>query len=410
MIQKNPGNITSTQPVVFAEWQQRMRKIKWEVIFAKHLGLMCGIVLAVILVAGLWPFRSPKNDVTWLAGGNGLLFGRHATILSTGAFKAPSGPENAPCTIEIWLEPNSATASATILAFYAPDQHRQFSLRQSISDLALTSHLQAGRYRTRLVRFYVDDIFRWRKPVFITITANQGRTSVYIDGALAKVQPSFPLAASDFGGDLVIANSPTANDSWSGSLRGLAFYDQELAPAQVRQHYATWAENGRPTISENEHATALYLFDERAGRAIHNEVPSGVGLYIPERYRQLHEVFFEPFWREFTPNLDYCEDVLINIAGFIPVGWFFFAYFSLVRRIKRPALTTILLGFLISLTIESLQGFLPTRNSGTTDLMTNTLGTCVGVWLYRWNFWRILLGNIWAHLAGVSDPTQTASK
>jgi len=52
----------------------------------------------------------------------------------------------------------------------------------------------------------------------------------------------------------------------------------------------------------------------------------------------------------------YWKGVLKNIIGFIPLGSCFYAYFSLVRHCKRPALITIILGATISLTIEVLQG------------------------------------------------------
>jgi VanZ family protein len=402
MIQKKQVGSTFGRPRITSEIQKKIGQINWEVLRPKLLGVACRLVLGGLLVAGLWPFRSPRNQVTWFTGGNGLHFGRDGTILSSGKFKAANMPADAPCSLEIWFEPELTAASATLFAFYAPWNPRQFSLHQSISDLALQSDIRDGRYRTLTTRLYVGDIFRRGKPLFVTVTSKGGRTSVYIDGALAQTAPKFPLSSQDFDGELVIANSPKADDSWSGLLRGLAFYDQEISQAQTFHHYETWIEKGRPDVSENERAVALYLFDERAGRVIHNQVPSGTDLYIPDRYLVLDQAFLRPFWEEFRPTRSYWGDVLVNIAGFVPFGFLFCAYFSLARRIKRPALVTILLGFIVSLTIESLQAFLPTRDSGTTDVITNTLGTCSGVWLYRLNLWRVLFARIWTHLVGTT--------
>jgi len=380
-----------------------------EVTNAKLLGVACGMVLGGLLLVGLWPFHSPRNQVTWSAGGNGLRFGRHGTILSSGKFKATDAQENASCSVELWLEPGFTAGGGTLLAFYAPGSPRQFSLQQSISDLALRIDIRDGRYRTRTTRFYVGDIFRRGKPLFITVASNGGRTSVYIDGDLVETAPEFPLSEKDFEGELVIANWPRVDDSWSGLLRGLAFYDQELSPAQVLHDYRTWIKKGRPDVSENERAVALYLFDERAGHVIHNQIPTGPDLYIPDRYLVLDQVSLEPFWEAYHSGWGYWNDVLINIAGFIPFGFLFCAYFSLTRRIKRPALVTILLGFTISLTIESLQAFLPTRDSNSTDVITNTLGTCFGVWFYRLNLHPVLFARIWPHLVGTKAKASTGT-
>ena len=374
--------------------QTKTGQINREVLSPKLLGMTCGLVLAGMLVAGLWPFHSPRNQVAWSADGKGLRFGRHGTIRSSGKFKAADVPAGSPCSLEVWFQPSCTASSGTLFAFYAPENPRQFSLHQSITDLELRSDFRHGRYRTLTTRLYVDDIFRGGKPLFVTVTSNEGRTSVYTNGALARTARKFPLSSRDFDGELVIGTLPRTDDSWSGLLRGLAFYDQELSPARILHHYETWVEKGRPDGSEDDRAVALYLFDEHAGHVIHNQVPSGTALYIPDRYMVLDQIPLQPFWQEFRPTWGYWEDVLINIAGFVPFGFLVCAYFSLTRPIKRPALVTILLGFTLSLTIESLQAFLPTRDSGTTDLITNTLGTCIGVWLYRLDLWRALVARI----------------
>jgi VanZ family protein len=341
-------------------------------------------VLGGILWAGLWPFHSPKNDVKWLAPGNGLSFGDHGTILSSGSFEGTNAGDHAPCSLEIWLEPELPWDSSTILVFYARGRQRQFSLRQSLTNVELRTGRAPGEPRVPTARLYVNNILRQGKQLFLTITSNGSEERVYIDGALTTVSSKLSLSAEDFSGELIIANSPVQNDSWEGQLFGLASYRQELSPSQVLDHYQTWTKAGRPAITADEQNSALYLFDEHEGHTVHNVVKSGIDLYLPERYMVFDEKFLERPWDEYSPNWSYLKNVLINIGGFIPLGFCATAYFSSVRKIRRAVLFTVLLGCAATLTIEILQAYLPTRDSGMTDLITNTLGTCLGVALYHW--------------------------
>src|SRR5208282_5892557 len=117
----------------------------------------------------------------------------------SGKFRAAKVPARAPCSFEIWLEPDLTMTSGTLFAFFDPGSHRQFSVHQSLADFVVQTDVPDGRNRTPATRLYFGDIFRGGKTVFITVTSKGGHESVYIDGALARtVAPKFPLFAQDF--------------------------------------------------------------------------------------------------------------------------------------------------------------------------------------------------------------------
>jgi len=381
--------------------QRMIGEVNWQVKGPKLLLLTCLLITAGMLVAGLWPFRSPKNHVTWLAGGRGLHFGRHGTVLSSGEFRVPGAATEGPCSLEIWIEPDLTWTSGVMMSVYAPDRRRQFSLRQSKNNLALQSDIFQGLHRPLTNHSYVMGVLQGGKECFVTLTSNGRQTLLYVNGARAQTSSDFPLSSRDFSGELILATLPRGNASWRGVWRGLAIYGVDLSPAQVVGHYETWTKTGRPHVAESERPAAMYRFDEGAGRIIRNQVPSGLDLHIPERFLLVDQAFLTPFWEEYEPSRSYwVGDVLFNIAGFVPFGFLVCAYLSLALRVGRPALITILLGFTLSLTIECTQGWLPTRDSGTSDLITNTLGTCLGVWAYRLSLWRVPAASIWTSLVG----------
>lgn len=86
-----------------------------------------------------------------------------------------------------------------------------------------------------------------------------------------------------------------------------------------------------------------------------------------------------------SPFIDIAEghlnaetEIILNILMMIPFG------FLLPLIMQRSPLAIISAGFLTSLAIECIQPFLnPYRAADITDLITNTVGTIIGYFLYR---------------------------
>lgn len=345
------------------------------------LGVLCVVVLCVILSLGLWPFHEPSNEVSWLKQSNGIELGRYGTVLSSGVFS--NAHDGTGASVEIWVQPYRWQSSATLLALYRPQSRVLFTLRQSVSDIEVQIETGQGSK----AHFYASDALgpslQQKKAVFITVTSGPDGTRVYLDGGLFIKAARFSIPRDALAGRLIVGDGPLQPDSFRGQVRGVAVYDGELSVAQVLRHYWSWTGNGAPQIAPEENNIALYLFGEKAGSVIHNEVPAGADLEIPARYTVVDKIALEPLWREFDLSGSYWRGNLKNIVGFIPVGFCFYAFIIALRPMRRPAFLTVVLGFLISLTIEVLQIYLPTRDSGTTDLITNTFGTYLGVICFR---------------------------
>jgi len=346
------------------------------------LSAICLSILCCILFAGLWPFTShPQNQVSWLAGSGGLQFGDHGNIRSSGTFDALSSQHEGPYSLEIWLQPRRTIASNTLLSFYTA-RNAFFTIRQQIDDVVFLRGPRRPGRRANLNSIDIAHVFRGGENVLITITTNARIATVYLHGETARVSSNFRLSSKDFAGELIIGHAPDENDNWSGQLLGLSVYNYELTAAEAKQHYDLWAKGDHLQISEIQPPLALYLFNEKTDRSIRNQVGSGPDLYIPQYYEVAGHPFLEPPWRELYPGWGYYKNLGLNIVAFIPLGFFLRAYFKTGKSIRRPVLTSVIAGLLVSLTIEILQAYIPMRNSGMTDLITNTLGTGIGASLY----------------------------
>lgn len=370
------------------------------------IAVICLVIVGLMSVAAFWPFDShPANHVNWLSDENGLRFDGRGVVSSPKDFEFPEAWSGAGVSLELWLEPSQDKYSTALLSFSSAENPDQFRLRQSHDFLLIVEEPFATDRHTAAVRLWVAHAFQAHKRRFIAICSGTKGTTVYLDGIPAENSPAFKISSKALSGQLIVGASPTAYDTWRGKFLGLAIFGRELTPAQVSEHYQAWL-NGRADAVKNDQPAGLYAFAERPESVARNQVASGPDLRIPANYSIPYKPFLKSTWREFYPNRTYLLDIVINVAGFVPLGFFFCMLFSSCESSRKAVTATIVLGAVFSLTIEVLQWFIPMRDSGTTDLITNTLGTALGAMLYKGGTLEILLRWLESRASGNVGPEQ----
>jgi VanZ family protein len=342
---------------------------------------LCAIAIIAILMCTLWPFNPfLRNRVSWLAGANGIRFDGSGVVVSRAPLKGEES-EGRGCSMELLMRPAGLGSVSTILGFYTPDHPKQFLVRQ-YRDGLLVSHDVVDGQNTFKPKFDVDHAFQSGKLRLVTIASGPNGTAVYLDGRLAQVFPRFKTSPSELSGQIVIGTSPADYQPWEGEICGLAIYSRELVPADVLRHYKDWTDPGVHS-PDLDGAIARYAFAEAASREIHNQVIPGPDLYIPPSFSVPYKVMLKSPVEEFNPDWTYVKDVMVNIAGFVPLGMVLCAYFAWTKTPKTAILYTILAAASLSFVVEVLQAYIPRRVSGMTDIITNTLGAALGAFLAR---------------------------
>jgi VanZ family protein len=348
----------------------------------ERLEILSGIVILAILSATLWPFNFlPANKVSWLPGANGISFAGRGVVISNAVLGI--GDSDGAGSLEILLRPASLEASNTILSFYTPDNPNQFLVRQWTDGLLVTHDVFNAQMKAKRTKFDVDHAFQEGKLLLLTLNFKPAGTAVYLDGRPAKVLPRFIVSKNELSGHLVLGTAPEDFQPWSGEVHGLAIYAKSLTDAQVAQHYENWLTEFGANSPDLDGAMAYYNFTEGSGRDVHNRVQAGPDLEIPKKFVVPDKAFLKSPKREFAANWDYVNDVLRNIAGFVPLGFILCAYLNCTRKRPEAMLLAILGGGILSFTIELVQFYVPQRNSGITDIITNTVGTALGAVLVR---------------------------
>ncbi len=347
-----------------------------------RLGLLCCVAIAAVVVATLWPFDfRAANKVSWLSDAAGLRFNGQGIVLSSAPLNPAVASSRDSCSLEVWMRPASIKSVGIVLALYVENTRSEFVLVQKMNRLVISRASSNGLDDIESRGLDEDHTFEAGALVLVTITSGPNGMTVYLDSGRSQYFPGFMIMPGYISGQIVLGTSTLFFSPYSGEIRGLAIYPNELDPTEVQSDFRTWTSGRTLDPAALPGALALYGFAEGTGSQIRSAVESAPVLQIPQYFVLPHKPFLESPSDEFIPKWSYVHSVAENILGFVPLGFILCAYFACARSPRRAILYAILAGGTLSFVVEILQFYIPSRGSGLTDVITNTTGAALGALL-----------------------------
>ena len=345
-------------------------------------------VLAGILFFGLWPKGySNSNNVQWIGDQPGIRFGQYGMGYTDPINELSKEDKSgaAGFSIEIALKLlNFEQGFNFIMAFHAGKDSDQLLLGQWRSSIiAMNGDDYAHRRKTK--RISVNTALWPQRIIFLTITTGKEGTKVYINGHSINAKKDLRLKLPDDGNArLLLGNSVYGKHSWKGYIYGLALYEHSLSARAVDLHFDGWVKSQNFSFAKEYNPFLLYLFDERTGERVLDHSGGSRDLKIPPKVPILDKKFLSSDWNQLDFDLKSFQDVIINLVGFMPLGFMLAATFIKAGPIsaKQSILVTVILCFTLSLAIEIVQAWIPSRSSDSLDLVLNTLGGLAGALIF----------------------------
>jgi hypothetical protein len=347
-------------------------------------------MLLLIVFFGLhFKSFSLSNNVAWIDGKDGIRFGHYGIAYSHTAFPSTAGTrEPTGLSLELAVRPDNSKAD-------------RFKILLSVHSGKDSDQLIIGQWRSSLIVMNGDDYNGSKKTPkvgvhnalppqsnsFININSGATGTYVYINGHLRESNGRLVLKIPNETADavLVLGNSPYGRHSWTGDIFGLAIYEHTLNPGDTYSHFDQYSRQHIFSFPRNIDPKVFYTFDEKSGLKAFDHGSKAHHLHIPSRVKILKKEILVAPWNEVRLDRQLVQDMVMNLAGFILPGFFFYALMVHLGGFyeKHGIVLTLCTCFMISLTIELAQAWIPSRSSQSLDLIFNTLGGCLGAIFYR---------------------------
>lgn len=344
----------------------------------KFFSLICLALSLGLLVTGLWPFRfRPANNVHRIGGSPGLRFDAYGIASGKAPLFGPGGAIDParPFTLRMEVLPREEPSGSLprILSAYDSDGRELFFLGQWRAGLVLRI-LEGERFHR--LRYRETGAGGLQKDIThsIVLRSDNHALALSVDGTPARTRSGVAfslLADMRVPAWLILGNSPSGESPWRGDLLSLAFYQKSHSLAELTSREAA------PVLR--------YDFSEGSGPVCRGGADSRYDLVIPSVFHAPKKGILLPPWRVQKFDRSFWKDVIINILGFIPFGFAVYARLMVNSERNRSMAMGIalLLGAWISLSIELLQVYLPTRDSSLTDVLNNIMGTYIGARLFQ---------------------------
>jgi VanZ family protein len=317
------------------------------------------------------------NNVRWIEGEPGLRFEPFGIVSGKEPLFGPGGAVDLslPFTLRMEVHPREEPSDSLprILSAYDGEGREQFFLGQWRAGLVLRI-LEGERLHRLKYRETGAGGIRQDATHSIVVRSEDHALTLFVDGAPAKTRSG--VAFSLLSGKrapawMILGNSPSGESPWRGDLHSLSFYQEALSPGDIESL-------GKAPVLQ-------YGFSEGTGAVCRGGADPRYDLVIPSLFRAPKKGVLVPPWRVQKFDRSFWKDVSVNIFGFVPFGFAVYGWARKggERKIAMAMGTALLTGAGISLFIELLQVYLPTRDSSLTDVINNVLGAYIGARLFQ---------------------------
>jgi hypothetical protein len=342
------------------------------------------VILLITLLAGLKPkgYRF-RNDATWGQLKGGIAIGPIGIAYSKDSLQ--------------WLRQNSPDSGFAIEMAVKPYKYHRGGSPYVLGfwDGASPAPLVVGQWLNHLIvrvrdmdapkkyrEFGARNILEGGKSELIQIVSDRLKTSVYSNGKMVcgPIDMSI-IPASGIQGRFILGSSASGGSLWSGEYHGIALYRRKLSSDEAALRFRQWDSLGRTVLPPVTRAAHFFRFDESKGPIAHDCIAPGFDLQVPPFFHIIKKQILTGPWDDFQWNRSYFLDVVINLFGFMPIGFFMSLFLSEISGIhgrKKNLFITIAICFILSLCIELVQVYIPTRSSQLSDLFLNTIGGMLG--------------------------------